>query len=89
MFNKIISDLSCDESAFNNAKVTYELALKHSRYKSEIKYDRQPSARRNRDPPCSLNVKTSNEKLFLKLVRKNFPKSYRIRKILKLKHFKT
>ena len=28
MVNKRISDSPCDESAFNNAKVTYELALK-------------------------------------------------------------
>ena len=34
------SDLSGDESAFNNAKVTYESVLKHSGYKREIKFDR-------------------------------------------------
>ena len=48
MVNKRISDLSCDESAFNNAKVTYELALKYSGYKSEMKFDRQQSTRKNR-----------------------------------------
>ena len=30
MINKRISDLLCNESAFNNAKVTYKLTLKHS-----------------------------------------------------------
>ena len=48
MVNKRISHLSCDESAFNNAKVTYELPLKHSGYKSEMKLDRQPSTRRKK-----------------------------------------
>ena len=49
MFNKRNSDLSCDESAFNNAKVFYKLLLKHNGYKSEIKFDRQPSTRRIRN----------------------------------------
>ena len=40
MVNKRILDLSCGESAFNNAKVSYELALKHRGYKSEMKFDR-------------------------------------------------
>ena len=35
--------------AFNNAKVTYELSLKHSGHKSKMKFDRQPSTRRNRN----------------------------------------
>ena len=47
--NKTISDLSCDESTFNNAKVTNELVLKHSGYKCEMKYDQKPSKRRNRN----------------------------------------
>ena len=47
MFSKIISDLSCDESTYNNAKIIYDLALKSSGYKSEIKFNRQPSTRGN------------------------------------------
>ena len=39
MVNKTISDLSCDENTFNNAKVTDEVALKHSGYESEMKFD--------------------------------------------------
>ena len=35
--------------AFNNSKVTYELFLKHSGYKSKMKFDREPSTRRNRN----------------------------------------
>ena len=46
---KTISDLSCDGSTFNNEKVIYELALKHSGYKSETKFYRQTSTRRNRN----------------------------------------
>ena len=34
---------------FNNAKVTYELVLKHSGYKREMKFDRQLSTRRNKN----------------------------------------
>ena len=37
--NKRISDLFCDGSAFDNAKVIYELASKHSGYKKEMKFD--------------------------------------------------
>ena len=93
--NKIISELSCDVSAFNNAKATYELALKHSDYKSEMNFDRQPSTRRNRNrkiiwinPPFSQNVKTNIGKLFFKLVRKNFAKNHKFWKISDLNTLK-
>ena len=49
MVYKRILYLSCDESAFNNAKVIYELGLKHNGYKNEMRFDRQPSTKRNRD----------------------------------------
>ena len=49
MVNKRISDLPFDESAFNNAKVIYELALKHSGCKSKMEFDHKPSTRRNRN----------------------------------------
>ena len=72
MVNKRISDLSCDESS-------YELTLKHSGYKSQMKF--QQSARRNRNrkiiwfnPPFSQNVNSNIGKLFFKLVGKNFAK---------------
>ena len=35
MVNKRISDLSCDENSFNDAKVIYELDLKHSDIRSK------------------------------------------------------
>ena len=91
MVHKRILDLSCDENAFNSAKVTYKLALKHSGYKSEIKFDQQPSTRRKRNrkiiwfnPPFSQNVKINTGKLFIKFVRTNFPKIHRFRKIFNL-----
>ena len=95
MVNERIPDLSCDESAFNNAKVTYKLTLKHNGYKSEMKFNRQPSTRRNRNrkiiwfnPPFSQSVKTNTGKLFFKLMRKNFPKNHRSRKIFNVNTFK-
>ena len=81
MVNKKISDLSCDKSAFNNTKVTYELALKHIGYNSETKFDRQPSTTRNRTrkncwlyPLFRQKVKTNIGKIYFELVRKNAPK---------------
>ena len=69
----------------------YESALKHSGYKSEMKFDQQPSTRRNRNRklicfyhPFSQNVKANIGKLFFKLVWKNFPKNHRFRKIFNL-----
>ena len=47
MVNKRILDFFCDKSEFSNAKVIYNLNLKHSRYNSEMKLDRQPSTSRN------------------------------------------
>ena len=95
MVNKRISDSSCDESAFNNAKVMYVLVLKHSGYEREMKFDRQPPTRRNRNrkiiwfnPPFSQNVETNLGKFFFKLVRKNFPKNHIFRKIFNLNTLK-
>ena len=49
MVNKRISDLSCDERVFNNATIIYKLVLKHSGYKSKIKFNHQLSAKRNKN----------------------------------------
>ena len=92
MVNKRISDLSCHKGTFKN--VTYKLALKHNGYNSEMKFDQQLSTRRNRNrniwfnPPFSQNVKTNIEKLFFKLVLKNFPKNQKFPKILNLNTLK-
>ena len=95
MNNKRISDLSSDESAFNNAKVIYKLALKHGGHAGEMKFDQQPSTRRNRNRKViwfntlfSQNVKTNIGTVFSILVQKNFPKNHRFRKIFNLNTFK-
>ena len=53
------------------------------------------NARRNRNrkviwfnPPYSLNVKTNISKVFLKLVRKHFPRSHKLSKIFNLNTIK-
>ena len=60
-----------------------------------MKFDRHPSARRNRNrkiiwfnPPFSQNVKINIGKLFFKLLRKNFPKNHKFRKIFNLNTLK-
>ena len=60
-----------------------------------MKFNRQPSTRRNRNriiiwfhPPFRRNVKTNIGKLFLKLVRKNFPKKQKFGKIFNLNTLK-
>ena len=93
--NKSISELSFDESEFNNAKVIYKLALKHSGYKSEMKFDQKPSTRRNRNRkiicfnlPFRQSVKTDIGKLFFKKVQKKFSKNHRCREIINLNTLK-
>ena len=93
--NKSISELSFDESEFNNAKVIYKLALKHSGYNSEMKFDQKPSTRKNRNRkiicfnlPFRQNVKTDIGKLFFKVVQKNFSKNHTCRKIMNLNTLK-
>ena len=89
MINKRLSDLSCNEDEFKRAKPLYENALKESRYKAEMKYETSENTKhKNRerkilwfDPPFSQSVKTNIEKVFLKLVRKHFPRHHIIHKI--------
>ena len=65
MTNKCTSSLSCDETGFNKAKITYETALKNSGYQAALKFGKtSQNARQNRkrkviwfNPPFSLNVK--------------------------------
>ena len=42
MTNKLISNLSCDETEFNKASITYEAALKNSGYQRTLKF-KKPS----------------------------------------------
>ena len=88
---KRISDISCDEHVFNNAKETYEKALKSSGFTEKLTYiqpnelnqnNREAKKKRKRKiiwfnppPPFSLNVKTNVGNLFFKILRKNFLKT--------------
>ena len=90
MINKRLSDFSCNEDEFKKAKPLYEIALKESGYKVEMKYETSGNTNnRNKhrkiiwfNPPFSQSVKTNIGKIFLKLVRKHFPRRHKLRKIL-------
>ena len=96
MINKHISNLSCNEYEFNKTKPLYESALKSSGFKYSMKFGAPvENARQNRNrkviwfnPPYSLNVKTNIDKVFLKLVRKHFPRSHKLSKIFNLNTIK-
>ena len=96
MTNKRISNLSSNEYEFKRAKTLYESALKSSGFNYSIKFKapvENPRRNRNRkviwlNPPYSLNVKTNIGKVFLKLVRKHFPRSHKLCKIFLLNTLK-
>ena len=97
MINKRISDLSCNKEEFDKVKSVYELALKDSGHFSLMSYSNSntQNSRRNRNrkviwfkPPYSQNVKTNIRKLFVKLVRKHFPKNNKYHKIFNLNTLK-
>ena len=89
MINKRLSDLSCNKEEFDKAKPLYEKSLHESGYKTSMSYAQtevKNSRNRSRNiiwfnPPFSQNVKTNIGKLFLKLVKKHFPKHHRLHKI--------
>ena len=89
MINKRIFDLSCNEEEFNKAKPLYEKALKESGYTTSLEYKsphKSNSRNRNRkiiwfNPPFSQNVKTNIGKVFIKLIKKHFPKHHKLHKI--------
>ena len=89
MINKRLSDLSCNKGEFDKAKPLYEKPLHESGYKTSMSYAQtevKNSRNRSRNiiwfnPPFSQNVKTNIGKLFLKLVKKHFPKHHRLHKI--------
>ena len=96
MTNKRISSLSCDETEFNKAKITYETALKNSGYQATLKFEKtSQNTRRNRNrkviwfnPPFSLNVKTNIGKELFKLIHKYFLRNHSFRKIFNLNTIK-
>ena len=67
----------------------YENALEESGYKAEMKYETSENTNnRNRhrkiiwfNPTFSQSVKTNIGKIFLKLVRKHFPRHHKLHKI--------
>ena len=89
--NQRLSDISSDESAFNNAVPPYQAALDKSGYQYTLKF--QPRASRGRtvrtrkrnitwfNPPYDAQVKTNLGKQILRVVDKCFPKGHALRPI--------
>ena len=96
MTNRRISNLSCNENEFNKVKPLHESVLKSSGINYSMKIEAPiENARRHRNrkvvrfnAPYSLNVKTNIGKVFLKLVRKHFPRSHKFSKIFNLNTIK-
>ena len=97
MINKRISDLSCNENEFNKVKPAYETSLRQSGYLPSMQFNSENSQnvrrKRNRkviwfNPPYSQSVKTNIGKIFIKLVRKHFPKNTKYGKIFNLSTLK-
>ena len=93
MISKRISDLSCNKEEFDTVKSVHESVLKDSGHFSSMSYNNSntQNARRNRNrqfiwfnPPYSQNVETNIGKLFIKYVRKHFPKNNKYHKIFNL-----
>ena len=96
MINKGISNLSCNEHEIKKVKPLYESALNSSGFNYSMKFGALvDNVRRHRNskviwfnPPYSLNVKANIGKVFLKLVRKHFPRSHKLSKIFNLNTIK-
>ena len=74
-----IPDISRNKEYFDKAAPAYNNALKISGFNESIEFKSTPSPRRNRNrkiiwfnPPYSLNMKTSNSRIFLRLIDKHF-----------------
>jgi 6-pyruvoyl-tetrahydropterin synthase len=91
--NKLISQLSSNQSAFDTFVPLYESALHRSNYDAaNLNYvpnnnaTNKPKRKRQRkiiwfNPPYSKNVKTNVAKTFLQLIDKHFPKKSKLHKI--------
>ena len=84
MINPRISDLSWNKEKFDKVKSVYETALKDNGHFSSMtfNYGNTQNAQRNSNrkvmwfkPPYSQNGKTNIGELFIKIVRKYFPKN--------------
>ena len=82
--NHRLSDISCNEEAFNSSKRCYQRALQASGYTEELSYSnpatrtaqKRPKNRRRNiiwyNPPYNKNVRTNVGKQFLNLIEKHF-----------------
>ena len=90
--------ISSNKEVFDAAAPPYQEALKNSGYSYELKYwPEEPSrGKRNRNrrvtyfnPPFSMNVKSKIGADFLQLIRKHFPKSNPLSKVINTNTVKT
>ena len=90
MVEKRLQSISSDEAVFNNAKLTYEEALKSSGFETKLVYKKNESTTRRRsrkrkiiwfNPPYCQSVETNVARKFLLLVDKHFPPGHDLRKI--------
>lgn len=95
MINKRLSDLSCDEHEFKNAKPDYESALKDAGYNVSMRYENNAATnqRRNRkviwfNPPFSNSVKTPIGRIFISLIKKHFPNHHKFHRIFNINTLK-
>ena len=97
IINKRISDLSCNKEEFDKVKSVYESTLKDSGHFSSMSHNNSntQNAWRNKNrkviwfnPPYSQNMKTNIGKMFIKFVRKYFPRNNKYHKIFKLNTLK-
>ena len=87
-----ISDISCNQGTFDEAKPDHEKALEDSGYTEELLYDKTPDnedlnkSKKNKrkrniiwfNLPYRKNVQTNVGKIFLRLIKKPFPKKKQI-----------
>ena len=88
MIEKRISEISCDKEEFDKAKNDYNKALEKSGFSQKIEYKNEHVNRSRRrrkvvwfNPPYSSNVKSNIGKIFMRLIRKHFPKEHKYHKI--------
>ena len=88
-----LNNLSCNENDFNACKTEYEDALKKSGYNEPLVYENKTQNKENKkpcrkrkitwfNPPYAANMKTDLGRKFLYLLKKHFPKSNPLSKII-------
>ena len=87
--NKRLSHLSWNEEEYKKPKPLHETALNETGYKITLTYTKTINVNNRNtasniiwfNPPYSQNVKTTIGKTFHKLVKKHFPRGYKLYKI--------